>query len=736
MSWKKYFKPTNSVLPIQGGSERMSGKMSNFNNWLPELYQGPPDRLHRYAVYEAMDSDNDIHSALNIITDFSTETDEITQLPFIINYTSDPTPTEIRIIERTLSQWVALNDFKKRLWPMVRGVLKYGDQLFIRDPETYKLFWCDIAKVSEAIVNELNGKKIEGYHIKDIDLNLHSLVATTSGTQGTLMNNNGVIFSPPINTNFNVSSSYVSSGQGVSSQTDTPVNSSHIVHLTLSDGMNQGWPFGQSILESVFKTFKQRELLEDSILIYRVHRAPERRVFFIDVGTLPPNKANAYLERMKYEVQQKRIPSKNGGGASITDSGYSPMSMLEDYFFASSCLTLDTKVPLLDGRVLTLEDLIAEYNAGNENFTYTVNQKTFEMEPGKIVWAGVTRKDASLVEVTLDNGEIIRATPDHRFIMRDGSEIEAGKLKANDSLMPLYLDYAKTSDKQTEALYLRCVRILPYTEDTGDLTIESAGGWHNFATSAGVYVHNSDGRGSRVETLPGGDGLGSLEDLKYFSSKMFKALGIPSSYLPSNPDDSGGGFNDGRVGTAFIQEFTFSKICKRYQKQIIGPLDQEFKLYLKMKGVEVDNSMFELEMTPPQSFSEYRQMELDAAHINIFGAVADIPYIAKRFALKRYMGWTEGEIEENERLLTEERGKKKGASSSSGAGTASAGGADAMGGTELSDAGITSSGIDSMAPADGFDETQPEGETEDSGTDTSQNSEADIDSFGEDENAK
>jgi len=62
---------------------------------------------------------------------------------------------------------------------------------------------------------------------------------------------------------------------------------------------------------------------------------------------------------------------------------------------------------------------------------------------------------------------------------------------------------------------------------------------------------------------------------------MLRALGIPSSYLPTGPDDGTATMNDGKVGTAFIQEFRFAKVIKRYQQQLIKPLDQEFKLFLK-----------------------------------------------------------------------------------------------------------------------------------------------------------
>ena len=95
--------------------------------------------------------------------------------------------------------------------------------------------------------------------------------------------------------------------------------------------------------------FKQKELLEDSIIIYRVQRAPERRVFYVDVGDMPTHKAVSFVERVKNEIHQRRIPSKTGGGANIMDSSYNPLSIMEDYFFAQTAEGRGSKVEVLPG---------------------------------------------------------------------------------------------------------------------------------------------------------------------------------------------------------------------------------------------------------------------------------------------------------------------------------------------------------------------------------------------------
>jgi len=148
--------------------------------------------------------------------------------------------------------------------------------------------------------------------------------------------------------------------------------------------------------------------------------------------------------------------------------------------------------------------------------------------------------------------------------------------------------------------------------------------------------------------------LGEIDDLKYFTNKLFRALRIPSSYLPTGPDDGGSNFNDGRVGTAYIQELRFNKYCERLQSMMHEAFDTEFKLYLRNKGINVDNNIFDLKFNPPQNFASYRQAEMDTARVNVYGTLSAVPYLSKRFAMKRFLGLTAEEMAENEKLWKEE----------------------------------------------------------------------------------
>ena len=219
------------------------------------------------------------------------------------------------------------------------------------------------------------------------------------------------------------------------------------------------------------------------------------------------------------------------------------------------------------------------------------------------------------------------------------------------------------------------------------MTIESPSGNHNFALAAGVYVHNSDGKGSRVETLPGGDNLGEIDDLKYFNHKLRTGLRVPRSYMPDFDDGGGAIFNDGRVGTAYIEELRFTKYCIRLQNLIVSNFDLEFKLFCRHRGINIHDSLFNLKFCEPQNFSKYRQTEVDGAVLGVYSQVAEIPHISRQMALTKYAGWTEDELYENEKFWTEENADKVEAATAGELGPAGAEG------TGFGDVGASAAGI-------------------------------------------
>jgi len=144
-----------------------------------------------------------------------------------------------------------------------------------------------------------------------------------------------------------------------------------------------------------------------------------------------------------------------------------------------NCLKGDTQIQLVDGRALSIKDLVEEHQRGVENFVYSINEETLKIEPKRIINAWMSGKDAPLVEVTLDNGEKIRCTPEHRFMLRDRQYCEAQNLVCGDLLMPLH---TKISQRVVS------VEFIQERADVYDIEVEDN---HNFALSAGMFVHNS-----------------------------------------------------------------------------------------------------------------------------------------------------------------------------------------------------------------------------------------------------
>lgn len=114
---------------------------------------------------------------------------------------------------------------------------------------------------------------------------------------------------------------------------------------------------------------------------------------------------------------------------------------------AGGCFEAETLIHLTDGRDLNFLELIAEEQAGKQNFCYTIRKNgTIGIE--KIINVRRTKQNAEVIKVTLDNGAEIICTPDHRFMLRNGGYKEAQNLTADDSLMPLYRKLSDTAEKR------------------------------------------------------------------------------------------------------------------------------------------------------------------------------------------------------------------------------------------------------------------------------------------------
>jgi len=299
-------------------SDNLNSAQANFSSaatsvaFFSQVMKGAGSRLQRYIQYDSMDNDIDVSRALDIVAEEISNDDSTTNLPFEIEYQTEDdeeiSENIVSTIRAAIRQWSRLQDFNNRIFRIGRIMCKYGDCFFQKQKDTQKWEYLDPSKVI-GIEMDKEGNKV-AYHLK--------------GDGGAAL------------------------GFGSKQSSVEIVPAAGIIHFTLSDEMGEAAPFGESILQPIFRTFKQLSMLEDSVIIYRLVRAPERRVFYIDVGNISQQRVKMYLENVKNEIRQKRVPNTSGGNDTI-DGTYNPQSISEDYYFPVTTSGRSSRVEVLPG---------------------------------------------------------------------------------------------------------------------------------------------------------------------------------------------------------------------------------------------------------------------------------------------------------------------------------------------------------------------------------------------------
>ncbi|MEL0190474.1 MAG: portal protein [Candidatus Poseidoniales archaeon] len=166
------------------------------------------------------------------------------------------------------------------------------------------------------------------------------------------------------------------------------------------------------------------------------------------------------------------------------------------------------------------------------------------------------------------------------------------------------------------------------------------------------------GRGTEVSTLPGGQNLGNLEDLKYFQDKLYRSLNVPISR-----QDAGSGFQIGKSDNIMRDEVKFAKFVGRLRKRFSMLFVDLLKTQLVLKGVcspkEYDSMKehIQFDFIYDNHFAELREMEIMQNRLTI--AAQCEPYVGKYFSVyqvrNRLLGYTDGEIKEIDQQVSYER---------------------------------------------------------------------------------
>jgi len=231
-------------------------------------------RLERYLDFDQMEYTPEIASAMDIYADEMTTSSDLNEM-LNIHCPNE----EIKELLQTLYENVL--NIKFNLFGWSRSMCKYGDLFLYLD-----------------IDEDLGIKSVVGLPVNEVE-RLESEDRTNPNYVQFQWNSGGLTF-----------------------------ENWQIAHFRIL-GNDKFAPYGTSVLDSARRIWRQLTLLEDAMMAYRIVRSPERRVFYIDVGNIPPNDVEQYMQRVMTEMKRNQVVDPNTGRV---DLRYNPMSVDEDYF--------------------------------------------------------------------------------------------------------------------------------------------------------------------------------------------------------------------------------------------------------------------------------------------------------------------------------------------------------------------------------------------------------------------
>ena len=281
---------------------RLHGSNSR-KNWQTynERFNYHSNKLELYTDYEAMDKDSIISSILDIYSDEATLKNDMGDVLRI-----NSADTKIKKTLHNLFYDVLNIEFN--LWSWVRGMNKYGDYYLYLDIDD------ELGIVNAQPLSCYETRREEGY---DLD-NPYSV-------RFEIEEQNTNAISQRNNTKF--------------------LESFQVGHFRLLTDTNF-LPYGRSLLEGARKTWKQLILMEDAMMIHRIMRAPEKRIFKIDIGNIPPAEVDSYMASIIDQMKKVPYVDEQTGEYNLK---FNMQNMLEDYYLPVRGGQSGTEIDSLSG---------------------------------------------------------------------------------------------------------------------------------------------------------------------------------------------------------------------------------------------------------------------------------------------------------------------------------------------------------------------------------------------------
>lgn len=426
-----------------------------------------------------------------------------------------------------------------------------------------------------------------------------------------------------------------SAALGVKLSTDSIIN----VRSGLVDA-NTG-----EVISHLFKGIKpanQLKMMEDALVIYRITRAPERRVFYVDVGNLPGLKAEQYVNNVMNKFRNKVVYDAETG------------EVKNNRNYMSVCFTMDTKVRLVDGRVLTLDEMSRLYQTEDLE-VYSCDPDTGHRTIGKVQWAGVTGYNRDVMTLTLSNGCNVTCTPDHRFVVQKGGFVEAKDLSVGEQLLTLSDECCIVVGKQV--CEDRC--------EVGCLRVDNE--YHTFALDADVFVHNCEdfflprregGKATEIQTLPGSSNLSEIADIEYFQKKLYQSLNVPRQRLLNDNVMSIGNPNE-----VTREELAFAKFIQRLRNRFNVLFKEALRIQLittnciRQSDWEKIRNCIYFEYQHDNYFEELKRIEVFNERMTQLQTADGFKgiYFSKEYIVRNILEMTQEEWEEIQQQMKQEK---------------------------------------------------------------------------------
>jgi hypothetical protein len=269
-------------------------------------------RIQLYTDYEAMDTESIIASALDIIADESTLKNEMGD---ILQIRSADENTQA--ILRNLFYDVLNVEFN--LWVWIRNMCKYGDfYLHLEVAEKFGVYNVTPLSVYDMVREE----GTDPNNPTAVVFKIEPMAIAGGGINTRLKDKDGKI----------------------------QFENYEIAHFRLLADANY-LPYGRSFIEPARKTYKQYVLMKDAMLLHRITRAPEKRVFSINVGNIPANEVDGYMQKLMQKMKKTPYIDQQTGEYNLK---YNLMNMMEDYYLPTRNGDSSTKIDTIKG---------LEYNA-------------------------------------------------------------------------------------------------------------------------------------------------------------------------------------------------------------------------------------------------------------------------------------------------------------------------------------------------------------------------------------